>query len=132
MIREQLVRFIKEYYSTDEEYPWRDEPNYAVFRHKGNRKWFALIMDIPSSRLGIPGKGRMDILNVKCDPLLISSLKAEKGVYPAYHMNKEHWASLALNEAEDELIKWLLDMSYSLTVPKSKKAKNKQSDKNRI
>ncbi len=123
MLREELIKFIKEQYSAEEEYPWTDEPGYVVFRHKANRKWFCLIMDIPPSRLGLTKDGRMDILNVKCDPLMSSSLRLEKGVYPAYHMNKEHWLSLALDECEDDLVRWLLDISYSLTAPKTKRKK---------
>ena len=45
-------------------------------RHPANRKWFALAMNIPARRLGLPSNARMDIVNLKCDPNLIVSLPA--------------------------------------------------------
>lgn len=125
MDREQLIQFIEEHYGSEQEYPWMKYPNYAVFRHSNNKKWFALIMDIPKSKLGLPGNECVDVLDIKCEPLLVSTLKHEKGFYPAYHMNKENWITIVLDGSVDnEKIKWLLDMSYDLT---EKKAKRKNS-----
>ena len=45
MTRDELQRYIFDHYSTEPDYPWADAPNNAVFRHTGNRKWFALILD---------------------------------------------------------------------------------------
>lgn len=91
-------------------------PEYCVFRHKNNKKWFALIMDVPKSKIGLKGNERIDILDVKCDPILIGSLLREKGFFPAYHMSKSSWITIALDDSvDDEKIKWLIDMSYELT-----------------
>lgn len=121
MNRKQLIQFIKEQYGLDEEYPWAKSPNYAVFRHHNNKKWFALIMDIPKHSLGLAEHENIDILNIKSDPLLISSLRQEKGFYPAYHMNKVNWITIALDgSVNDEKIKGLLAMSYELTDTKKK------------
>ena len=96
-------------------------PGYAVFRHRGNRKWFALLMSIPQNKLELAGSGLTDVLNVKCDPILMGSLRKEPGVYPAYHMDKGHWITIALDgNISDDKIKWLLDLSYELTGPKKK------------
>ena len=55
-------------------------------------------------------------MNVKCDPRLIGSFREEPGILPAYHMNKAHWLTVALDgSAEDGKLKFLLDMSYELT-----------------
>ena len=32
----------------------------------------------------------MEIVNLKCETDLISTLIRESGIYPAYHMNKHH------------------------------------------
>ncbi len=116
MTRTALQRYIEETYSTLPEYLWTKYPTYAVFRHSGNQKWFALVADISKQKLGLPDKDVIDILNVKCDPLLIASLHGTPGIYPAYHMNKATWLTLALDgSVDDEKIKGLLDMSYRLT-----------------
>ena len=89
MTRDELQRYIFDYYSTEPDYPWPDAPNHAVFRHGGNRKWFALVLDVPRNKLGLPGTQMIDVVNLKCDPILIGSLRGEPGIFPAYHMNKD-------------------------------------------
>ena len=44
-------------------------------------------------KIGLTGEGEVDILNVKCDPILSGSLRMQPGFFPAYHMNKEKWIS---------------------------------------
>lgn len=56
------------------------------------------------------------MLNVKADPILIGSLLPLPGYFPAYHMNKENWISILLEESDlDKNIRNLLQMSYELT-----------------
>ena len=97
MNREELEAYILNHYSTEPDYPWADTPRAAVFRHTGNRKWFALVMEVPRDKLGLPGTEKLDIVNFKCDPILISSLRGEPGIFPAYHMNKSSWITAALD-----------------------------------
>ncbi len=121
MDREQLQRFISETYGADPEYPWVKYPDYAVFRHGNNRKWFALVMEISKDKLGLSETGPIEVVNVKCDPRLMGSLREEAGIYPAYHMSKDSWLTVALDgSVSDEKIRWLLDMSYDLTASKAK------------
>ena len=81
-----------------------------------NKKWFAVIMEIPKSKIGLNDDGLVNVVNLKCDPLLVGSLRSEPGIFPAYHMNKDKWLSVALDgSADDEQIKMLLDMSFELT-----------------
>lgn len=124
MNAEQLQQFILETYETNAEYPWSKYPSYMVFRHVNNRKWFALIMNIPREKLGLSDKEPIDVVNVKCEPILIGSLQSESGIFPAYHMSKTNWITVALDgSVSDEKIKLLLDMSYSLTARKSNNKK---------
>jgi len=116
MNRNELESYIASYYSTSGEQPWSDTPTNTVFRHTQNRKWFAIIMDIPKEKLGLPDPGTISVVNLKCDPRLIGSFRLEPGVFPAYHMSKAHWLTVALDgTATDDTLKFLLDMSYELT-----------------
>ena len=111
-----------ETYNVDADYPWLKYPNCEVFRHRNNQKWFALVMDVPKDKLGLQGKELIDIVNFKCDPFLIGSLREEPGFFPAYHMNKDSWITVALDESvSDDKVKMLLDMSYQATAPKVRK-----------
>lgn len=119
MNRTELKQFIMENYSVEADYPWLKHPNFEVFRHSNNQKWFALIMDVPKDKLGLRGTEPLDVVNFKCDPILIGSLRGEPGIFPAYHMNKEQWLTAALDgSVSDEQIKMLLDMSYEATASK--------------
>ncbi|OOF37999.1 MmcQ protein [Rodentibacter mrazii] len=108
---------IKQRYHTQAEYPWAKFPNYAVFRHQRNHKWFAVLMVVDAGKIGMLKEGKISIINVKANPEEIGSLRMIKGVYPAYHMNKEHWLSLHLSEIDEALLFELLDESFALTLP---------------
>ena len=107
--------YIEETYGAAGEHLSAKYPNFQVFRHSGNRKWFAVMMEIPKEKLGLSG-GNIQVVNVKCDSRMIGSFRQEMGIYPGYHMNKAHWLTVALDgTAEDDKIKFLIDMSYDLT-----------------
>jgi len=111
-----LRTYIENRYGVTGEHPFINDPEICVFRHECNRKWFAVIMQIPKAKLGLSDDGSVVIVNVKCDPRLNGSFRQEKGIYPAYHMSKTHWLSVALDgSAAWDTILFLLDMSYDLT-----------------
>ena len=125
MTRAELTQYIFDTYSVEPDYPFSDDNVSAVFRHPANRKWFALAMNIPARRLGLPSDARMDIVNLKCDPNLIVSLRGAPGLFPAYHMSKENWITAALDgSAPEDEIKILLAMSYDLTAMTRASRKN--------
>ncbi len=121
MNRAELEAYILETYHVQPDYPWKTHPNYAVFRHAHHRKWFAVILDVPRNKLGLPGDDTLCVVNLKCDPLLVGSLQETPGCFPAYHMSKEHWITVALDGGvpEDKL-KTLLDMSFDATASKKR------------
>ena len=129
--KQDLQKYIFDVYGVTPDFPWESNPAFAVYRHTNNRKWFALVMDIPKSRLGLREDGMIDVVNLKCDPVLIGSLRMEKGIFPAYHMSKDKWISVALDGSVDDVqIKMLLDMSFELTAMKiQRKRKTKHEQK---
>jgi len=124
MTREQLEQYITETYSVEAEHPWASSPDNTVFRHNGNRKWFALLMQIPRDKLGLPSQESIHVMNLKCDPRVIGSVRALPGVFPAYHMNKSNWITVVLDGSVDqEQLLWLLEQSYDLTNTKKHRTK---------
>ncbi len=120
MNREELKLLIAAHYAACVDHPWRSFPNYEVFRHSGNRKWFAVVMDVPKNKLGLRGAARLDVVNLKCAPAMVGSLLSERGFFPAYHMNKNSWITVALDgSVPNERLEMLLDMSYRATAPKA-------------
>ena len=120
MTRQEVFTWCRQQYGTEPEYPWNDWN--AVLRHTDNQKWYGVILEVGRNKLGLSGDGEVDVLNVKCDPILIGSYRTQKGFFPAYHMNKENWLSVLLDKPElDEAIKELLTLSYDLTTSKKKR-----------
>ena len=116
MTRLELAAYLADTYSATGENLFAKYPNFLVFRHHGNKKWFAVIMDIPRKNLGLTGKGEISVVNLKCDTRMIGSFREEPGIFPGWHMNKAHWLSVTLDgTVEDEKIKFLTDMSNELT-----------------
>ena len=119
--RQDIFTYVKHRYGVVPEYLWKTYPNYAVLRHREGNKWFALIMDVPKSKIGLAGDETVDIVDLKCDPLLSGSLRSEPGILPAYHMNKEHWLTIVLSGSyPDDDIYNLIDLSYTLTGKRDK------------
>ena len=61
-LREQVCSYIEKTYGVAEERLWKRYPNYLVFRHKDNQKWFALIMDVDGNKLGLEGHEMLAIM----------------------------------------------------------------------
>jgi predicted DNA-binding protein (MmcQ/YjbR family) len=116
LTREEVFKHVKENYGTVPDYPWMKHPNYAVLRHTSSGKWYGLVVNVLPEKLGLDGKREIDILNLKCLPELIGSLRNRPDTLPAYHMNKEHWISVVLKRTEQkEEIYRLIEMSFHLT-----------------
>ena len=129
MTRQELTDYIFDEYSVEPDYPFPRDDTSCVFRHMDNRKWFALLMTIPYHTLGLRKKGTVDILNVKCDSMVIGSLRGKPGFLPAYHMNKDKWITLLLDgSTPNEDITALLAMSYTMTATKLKKRKEQKPE----
>ena len=82
-------------------------------------KWYGLMMQVTLRKLGVASKADALILNVKIHPEDKERLIASDGVYEAYHMNKTHWISIALNVCTDDaLIKECIYTSYKCVAKK--------------
>ena len=120
--KDAVLRYALEKWGTEPEYLWKKYPNYAVLRQANNKKWYAAILEVPKSKLGLSGEGMIDILDVKCDQRMIGYLLGSIGYLPAYHMNKSSWITILLDETlPNEEIFQMLDISFALTWPRKPK-----------
>jgi len=119
MERREVFNWVLQEYGTEPDYPWHDWN--AVLRHRDNNKWYGVILEVGRDKLGLSGIGVIDVLNVKCEPMMIGSLRMQKGFLPAYHMNKDKWISILLDgNVPGEEVKNLIAISYELTKDKKK------------
>lgn len=116
--RAAVLEFAAAQYGTAPDYPWARSPESAVLRCK-NGKWYGLVMPVGREKLGLPADGVSDVLNVKCDPLMLGSVLMQKGFFPAYHMNKSSWISILLDGTVPlDRVTAALQMSYALASAK--------------
>ena len=114
MNKEEIFEYVQKQYGTVPEYLWSKLPDSAVLRHK-NGKWYAVLMRVEKSKLGLDGDGTVDVLDVKCDPEMTGMIIQTYGFFFVFHMNKQHWITILLDGSVSEA-KTLdfLDMSYDL------------------
>ena len=113
-MKQAIIKFIDTKYNAVPEYMWRRYPTYCVFRHAGNKKWFALIGTVPRHILKLTGDGEIDFINVKTSDA--EFFRGVKGILPAYHMNKNHWITILLDGTlSTKNIQHLIEMSHELT-----------------
>lgn len=118
----RLTDHIIKYYGDYPDFPWPKYNGYGVFRNKANKKWYALIMNIETKKVDKAKTGTTDVINLKIDDKKIPELIKQKGIYPAYHMNKKNWITVLLDDTlEDTVIISLIDESHSFTLTKRSK-----------
>ena len=122
MNREFVFNLCKERYGTEPDYPFNDKYNSAVLRHSDTRKWYGIILNVSPRVFGLSGDKKVDVINLKIDPIIMGSFLQEKRIFPAYHMSKTRWISALLDgTVSEETLSFLIDVSYELTNIKCKK-----------
>ena len=111
----KVIKYIKSNYNDELEFLWKKSPNNAIVRRKDSAKWYAVFMTISKNKLGFASNKIVEILNLHLKPQKAEELILTGKYFPAYHMNKNHWISVLLDENTDyaELCK-LVDESYTL------------------
>ena len=120
MTKQQFLEYCLNTYGTSPDYPFDDDLETAVLRHADNRKWYALVMKVPRRKFGFESDAVVDVVNLKLPTEMFGSFGETDGVYPAYHMNKLHWISVLLPDAPDELVQFLVNVSFEATKAKGK------------
>lgn len=123
MTKQQFLHDCLDTYGTSPDYPFEEDFVTAVLRHSDNQKWYALVMRLSRRKFGFDSDEIIDVVNLKLPTEMFGSFGAEDGVYPAYHMNKLHWISGLLPDASEDLIRFLVNVSYEATKDKRKRRK---------
>lgn len=111
----RLALYLLTAYRERPDRPFRDKENGAVFRVSGTEKWYALIMHVEAEKIPLwdlgDGNRTVEIVNLKADPEKMDALIAERGIFPAYHMNHASWISVVLDGTVEDarLIELVLD-----------------------
>lgn len=121
-MKTQIMQWLTDTYGTIPEMTWEDSPTYFTFKTAKTDKWYALFMDIAPKCLSLEGDAPVQVVNLKADAEDVKNAVDNLHVFPAYHMNKQHWLTVLLNASTDVTqLKNLLAKSYVLVNGKGKK-----------
>ena len=123
MTKQSFLNYCLDTYNTSPDYPFDEDFETAVFRHTDNKKWFALVMRVSRRKFGIASDEVIDVVNLKMPTEMFGSFGVADGVYPAYHMNKLHWISVLLPDAPEDVVRFLVNVSFEATKSPKKKSK---------
>ena len=116
VIYENVLRYVKERYNSTTVKPFKTNPDIKASVTIKN-KWYALFLDVEYSKLQKDSlvDSKVKIINLKHLSSEISTVINNRNVFPAYHMNKNHWISVVLdNNIDTEYVKELIEISYNL------------------
>lgn len=109
----RITKLIEDEYNIKPNFIMKKFPNYGIFK-KDNNKWFSIIMNINRNKLDNLFED-VEIINVKIKENNLNYLLKIKGIYKAYHMNKNSWISIILNDSlSDDFIFKLVKESYNI------------------
>ena len=120
-----VIQFIAAKYGGEAERPWLRAPAYIVFRHKDNKRIYAIAVTVPLTKLGLKDESSVDILTLKVgDPLLKDLLLEQEGIFPGLGFGERAWITIFLDGTVAlEDIKSYIDRSFLLTASaKTRKA----------
>ena len=120
MNKQEFLEYCLNTYGTSPDYPFEGDFETAVFRHSGSRKWYAIVMRVSRRKFGFDDDEVIDVVNLKLPTEMFGSFGVADGVYPAYHMNKLHWTSVLLPDAPDDVVQFLVNVSFEATKNKRK------------
>lgn len=122
MKREDIIKYSLSLPNTYEDYPFPDDNTSVTMKHLESKKWFAIIMNVKEKLY----------LNVKTNPDYSELLRSSYDyIIPGYHMNKEHWNTIIIDDKVDaSLVEELIEQSYELTKNNNHKRRKTNNTKN--
>ena len=123
MTKQSFLSYCLTTYNTSPDYLFDEDFETAVLRHGENRKWYEIVMKVSRRKFGFDSDEVIDGVNLKLPTEMFGSFGTADGTYPAYHMNKLHWISVLLPDTREDVVRFLVNVSFEATKDKRKHRK---------
>lgn len=112
---QQVIDYVRKKYNGELEYLWKKDPHAAIWRNKDNQKWYGLVMTLEENKLFGESKELVEIIDLRYQKNEVDKVVDNKTIFKGYHMNKNSWITLKLDESLDiKKIYELIDNSFEL------------------
>lgn len=113
----RLIEYVRGKYGRELEFLWDKYDDAAVWRRGDTNKWFAAVLTVSRSKLGLSSDEVVEIIDLRLPPEEMEKLVDGKRYFGGWHMNKKHWFTIILDgSVEFEEICERIDLSYLLAV----------------
>ncbi len=97
----QIIEYARKALDTDIDFPFKDHDT-GVLRRTESGKWYAAIITIPMTKLGVDSNQMVEIVNLHASKERVTELLDMPHFYPAWHMNKKSWFTVILDGSVDD------------------------------
>ena len=112
----EIIAYVSEKYEDELEYLWEKFPDNAIYRNARNKKWYAAILTCKGIKVGLNTDEKIEILDLRYEKGRTSEIVDNKNILPGYHMNKDSWITIRLdNSVSTDYICDLIDNSRRLS-----------------
>lgn len=111
----ELIAYVRARYGDELEFLWDKFPYDAVWRRRDTKKWYAIIMTVSATKLGLEREGEVEVIDLRLPREDMQALVDNVRYFPGYHMNKSSWYTIVLDTtvSTQELCE-RIDLSYTL------------------
>lgn len=112
---QMVIKFVEQTYDNQLEFLWKKFPKNAIWRRTDTKKWYALLMIVPGTKLGLDSDEDITVLGLREKPETIEKLVDNQKYFPGYHMSKKNWYTIILDRgiSDSEIMKRIA-ASYAL------------------
>ena len=115
----EIIEYINNKYNDKLEFLWEKFDDNAIWRNKENNKWYGALLKVSGKKLGIDSDEIVEIIDLRYQKENIINIIDNKKVFKGYHMNKNNWITIILDESmKIKDILDLIDNSYKLSLKK--------------
>lgn len=113
----EIIRYVRTQFGDELEFLWKNFPDNAILRRKDTQKWYALVLTLSKSKLGLKSDEIVEIIVLRLNPEQMAQTVDYQKYFPGWHMNKKSWYTMILDgSVPTEEIYRRIEESYLLAV----------------